>query len=414
MIEKKLIKKREASVEFFIYKQDSVQIPSKSMNVFYNEKMILNRDITSLAVGAYKNLYNLIKFNFIDSMAASGITSIRLLKEHEELSKVYINDINPLAIDLINRNIELNDIDPLKIKVSHKDANSLFSEFCIKGHSENSSERVDIISIDPFGTPNYFIDMAFKAIKKKDGLLCITATDTAVLFGVKPKVCIRKYMSKPLHTEYCKEIGARILVYFLSRLANINGLGIIPLLSFYSNHFIRIFISTVKKKRRIIRNFSNYGYILHCHSCGYRSPISDDILQVPQYCPFCKASKTLKYAGPLWIGELHHEEFVRRILSLNKEHNYLNKKAIDKKLNYILEEIKMPPYYYNIHKLCQELKLPIVPKLNELINIIKKKKFMASRTHFDNLAIKSNINCSDLKKLLLDLSKNNELSVIDG
>ncbi len=405
MIENKLIKKREASVEFFIYKQDSVKIPSKSMNVFYNEKMILNRDITSLVVGAYKNIYNLLTFNFIDSMAASGITSIRLLKEHEELSKVYINDINPLAIDLIKRNIKLNAIDASKVNVSQKDANSLFSEFHNQDHSNNTFKRADIISIDPFGTPNSYIDMAFKAIKKKDGLLCLTATDTAVLFGVKPNVCIRKYMSKPLHTEYCKEIGARILVYFISRLANINNLGIIPLLSFYSNHFLRVFISTVKKKKEIIHNFSNYGYILHCTSCGYRSSFSDDILQIPKYCPSCKGSKALKYAGPLWIGELHNEDFLRLLLSLNKQQNYINKKVIDKKLSYALEEVKMPPFYYNIHKLCQELKLPFVPKLDEIIKAIDKKKFTASRTHFDNLAIKSNINLSELKNLLFDLSK---------
>jgi tRNA (guanine26-N2/guanine27-N2)-dimethyltransferase len=405
MIENNLIKKREASVDFFIYKQDSVKVPSKSMNVFYNEKMILNRDITSLVVGAYKNIYNLITFNFIDSMAASGITSIRLLKEHEELGKVYINDINPLAIDLIKRNVQLNAIDTSKVKVSQKDANSLFSEFQNQDHSNNKFKRADIISIDPFGTPNSYIDMAFKAIKKKDGLLCLTATDTAVLFGVKPNVCIRKYMSKPLHTEYCKEIGARILVYFISRLANINNLGIIPLLSFYSNHFLRVFISTVKKKKTIIHNFSNYGYILHCKSCGYRSSFSDDILQIPKYCPSCKGSKTLKYAGPLWIGELHSEDFLKLLLSLNKQQNYINKKVIDKKLSYALEEIKMPPFYYNIHKLCQELKLPFVPKLDEIIKAIDKKKFTASRTHFDNLAIKSNINLSELKNILFDLSK---------
>ena len=74
----------------------------------------------------------------------------------------------------------------------------------------------------------------------------------------------------------------------------------------------------------------------------------------------------------------------------------------------------MPPFYYNIHKLCQELKLPFVPKLDEIIKAIDKKKFTASRTHFDNLAIKSNINLSELKNLLFSLSKSNQLSVADG
>ncbi|MEJ2296704.1 MAG: hypothetical protein P8Y23_18300, partial [Candidatus Lokiarchaeota archaeon] len=238
--------------------------------------------------------------------------------------------------------------------------------------------------------------MAFKAIRKKHGLLCITATDTAVLFGVKPNVCIRKYMVKPLHTEYCKEIGARILVHFISRIANINNLGIIPLLSFYSNHFLRIFVLTIKKKKDIIHTFSNYGYLLHCKVCGYRTQSSDNVLRIPQFCPVCNKPETLSYTGPLWIGELHQESFLKQIISLNKEKNYSNEKIIDKKIKFALEETKMPPFYYDIHKLCQELKLPSIPKLNDIIESIKRKGFNASRTHFDYLAIKSNLTLSEL------------------
>jgi len=415
MIKSTLIKRKEASAEFFIYAQDSNRIPSKAMNVFYNEKMILNRDITSLAIGAYKKLYDITSFDFIDSMAASGIGSIRLLKEHEDLVRIYINDINPLAVDLIKKNLRLNAIDFSKVQVSQKDANSLFSEFCNpnQSHPNNSLKRADIISIDPFGTPNSFIDMAFKAIRKKNGLLCITATDTAVLFGVKPNVCIRKYMSKPLHTEYCKEIGARILVYFISRIANINNLGVIPLLSFYSNHFLRVFLLTIKRKKDIIDNFSNYGYILHCKACGYRSQFLN-ILQLPESCPTCKKPNKITFSGPLWIGELHQGSFLNHILLLNNHNDYLNRKVIGKKISYALEEIQMPPFYYNIHNLCQELKLPVVPKVNDVLMHIKKRGFTASRTHFDNLAIKTNATHLDIKKTFLHLTKNNESGCNNG
>ena len=140
-----------------------------------------------------------------------------------------------------------------EILISQKDANLLFSEIAQNtcSHLKNSHERPNIISIDPFGTPNLYVDSAFKAIQRKSGLMCITATDTAVLFGVRPQACVRKYMSNPLRIEYCKEIGARILIYFVSRIANINNLGIIPLLTFYSSHFIRIFALTMKNQKKI-------------------------------------------------------------------------------------------------------------------------------------------------------------------
>jgi len=202
----KYITKQEGSVKFLIHEIDNDAIPSKSMNVFYNKRMEINRDISILAIIAYSKIVSqesLVVLVVVDSMAASGIGPIRLLKNTKNVEKIYINDINPVAVELIKKNLELNEIEPNQAEVLNKDANLLFSEI------SQSSALSDVISIDPFGTPNLYIDSAFKAIKKDKGLLCITATDTAVLFGVKPKVCIRKYMSKPLHTDYCKEIGAR-------------------------------------------------------------------------------------------------------------------------------------------------------------------------------------------------------------
>jgi tRNA (guanine26-N2/guanine27-N2)-dimethyltransferase len=171
---------------------------------------------------------------------------------------------------------------------------------------------------------------------------------------------------------------------------------------------------TIKKKKEIIQKFSNYGYIIHCINCGYRSSFSEDILQIHQSCPVCKEQRNLRYSGPLWIGELHEEIFLKHILSTNKKKNYLNKNIIDKKIRYAIEEICMPPYYYNIHKLCQELKSPFVPKIDEVIAIIKENGFSISRTHFDYLAIKTNANSAELKKILESLIKNKKSTSKDG
>ncbi len=396
----KYITKQEGSVKFLLHEGDNDTIPSKSMNVFYNKRMEINRDISILAIIAYNNLISQNSLVVIDSMAASGIGAIRLLKNCENVEKIYLNDINPVALELIKNNLELNEIEPKQVEVLNKDANLLFSEI-----SQNSSPP-NVISIDPFGTPNLFIDSAFKAIKKDKGLLCITATDTAVLFGVKPMACIRKYMSKPLHTEYCKEIGARILIYYISRIANINNLGIIPLLTFYSNHFIRIFALTYKGKSNIFKDLSNsYGYILHCKNCGYRSSVNDDILKVPQKCPLCLNEKQLSYSGPLWINELHQKTFLEELNQLNEKFNFNSKNRMRKILKFALNEINMPISYYNIHKLSQQLKLPSIPKLEELTKIIEEKGYKASRTHFDFISIKTDANIDELKKILRRMNK---------
>jgi tRNA (guanine26-N2/guanine27-N2)-dimethyltransferase len=398
---------KEGNAEFYIHATDKDSIPSKSMIVFYNQKMEINRDISNLAIIAYNRIINQNPIVIVDSMAASGISSIRILKECQNIKKIYINDINPIAVDLIKKNLLLNKIDnhPAHVEVSGKEANLLFSEIAQSSYSSSniSPQKPNVISIDPFGTPNIYIDGAFKAIQKVDGLLCITATDTAVLFGVRPKSCIRKYMSKPLHTDFCKEIGARILIYFISRIANVNKMGIIPLLTFYSSHFIRVFCLTFKNRKKISQYFKDYGYLIHCHNCGYHSTFRDNILQLPNQCPICKRDNHIEYAGPLWVNEIFDLQFIKEIILLNQELQYRNKKKMSKILNIIQEEINMPPFYYNIHKISKSLKLSNIPKLDELLLKIKEKGYQASRTHFDFLSIKTNLDIISIKNMLLEI-----------
>ncbi|MFX1481023.1 MAG: tRNA (guanine(10)-N(2))-dimethyltransferase [Promethearchaeota archaeon] len=397
----------EGSAKVYIHTSDMDSIPSKSMVVFYNRQMEINRDITNLAINAYNRVYKPDSLRIIDSMAASGISAIRMLKECKNITEIYINDINPIAVDLIRKNLSLNKLHnhPSQIKVSRKDANYLFAEVSQNSllASQDSHKKPNIISIDPFGTPNIYLDAALKAIKKVNGLLCITATDTAVLFGVRKKSCIRKYMSKPLNTEYCKELGARILIYFISRIANINNMGILPLLTFYSSHFLRIFCLTFKKREEISRFFKDYGYVIHCNNCGHRSILRDNLLEIPGVCPVCNKKDYRDYAGPLWLNEIHNLEFINEMINLNQNSEINNKNRISKILNLIKEEIDMPPFYYNIHKLSRNLKIPNIPKLDIIIRTIREKGYMISRTHFDFLSVKINMDILLLKKVLLEL-----------
>jgi tRNA (guanine26-N2/guanine27-N2)-dimethyltransferase len=403
-----LIIRKEGLAKFYIFQRDHDSIPSKSMNVFYNKKMEINRDISSLAIKAYNKLYNQ-DLVIVDSMAASGISSIRLLLECENIKKLYINDINPVAVELIKKNLALNELDAdgIRIEISRKDSNFLLSEIAQDNHLEalRKANKPNVISIDPFGTPNLYINSAFNAIQRSNGLICITATDTAVLFGIRPKACIRKYMSKPLHNDYCKEIGARILIYFISRMANVNKLGIIPLLTFYSNHFIRVFALTIKDKKKISDYFNSYGYILHCKRCNYRRILESNILALNDECPNCKSNEHMDFAGPLWIDELHDENFVKEVIKFNALARYSNKNQINKILNILLEEINMPISYINIHKLCQELNLQAVPKMDDLIKLLQEQGFKASRTHFDFTSIKTNMELESTQELLLKTYK---------
>ncbi|MFX1398187.1 MAG: tRNA (guanine(10)-N(2))-dimethyltransferase [Promethearchaeota archaeon] len=411
MVEKKglkqdnLIIKKEGLAQFYVYKIDEGQIPSKSMKVFYNQKMAINRDVSSLAIRTYYEMFD-EDLVIVDSMAASGIGAIRILLECENVKEIYINDINPVAVELIRKNLVLNKIDEkshIKIRISRKDANYLFSKITQESLISNESDfsRPNVVSIDPFGTPNIYVNSAFNAIQKSNGLMCVTATDTAVLFGIRSQACIRKYMAKPLHVEYSKEIGARILIYFLSRMANVNKMGVIPLLTFYSNHFIRVFLLTFKDQGKITQNFDNYGYLIHCKECNNRW-ISSDVLNLEKKCSSCSELSKVDHAGPLWIGKIHDEAFLRAILRTNDKSPFQNKKRLSKILMCALDELEMPISYYNIHGLCQTLNLSSVPKMEDVIALIEKNGFHASRTHFDFTSIKTDMKLDELKKMMIN------------
>ena len=99
---------REGAAELFVHSTDKDSIPSKSMQVFYNKKMEINRDISCLAVTAYNKLFNQESLNIVDSMAASGISSIRMLKECKNIKRIYINDLNPIVSkNLIESSLQL-------------------------------------------------------------------------------------------------------------------------------------------------------------------------------------------------------------------------------------------------------------------------------------------------------------------
>ncbi|MGZ7067023.1 MAG: tRNA (guanine(10)-N(2))-dimethyltransferase, partial [Methanobacterium sp.] len=137
---------------------------SSKAPVFYNPVMELNRDLSILAIKTYvKNLGRKIKI--CDAFGGSGIRGVRYEKEIDEVENVVISDINPLAIQYIEENIKLNELD--NIYVFKEDANILLRK--CRG-------KFDVVDIDPFGTPSPFIESAGISLKS-GGMICATATD---------------------------------------------------------------------------------------------------------------------------------------------------------------------------------------------------------------------------------------------
>ena len=188
------------------------KVVSADMDVFYNPVMQVNRDFTLLILASIDNT----NMKIADPLAGSGIRTLRILDElpekittnrkgeEQKISQIFVNDLKKNYEKYFKKNIDLNNLNETqknKISIFNNDART----FLIK------NRPFDYIDVDPFGTPNPFLDSALQAIRNR-GILAITATDTSSLCGSYPSACKRKYYATPLRNEWMHEFGARILI----------------------------------------------------------------------------------------------------------------------------------------------------------------------------------------------------------
>jgi tRNA (guanine26-N2/guanine27-N2)-dimethyltransferase len=242
--------------------------------------MEMNRDI-SILICQY--LVNNSKgcLKLIDGLAASGIRGLRISKEVEGDFQVIINDWNKDAFELIKKNA-----DNKKIRIENRNLNGLLSE-----------EKFDYIDIDPFGSPVSFIDSTVRSIKN-EGLIAVTATDTATLCGVYPKVCFRRYTSIPFHSNCMKEIGLRILIGFVCREAAKYDKGIEPILSYTTDHYFRTYVRVRKGVNRANDSMKKYKKIITNEPISHNKQIE---------------------IGPLWMGNIHSKRAIKEFRTILNE-----------------------------------------------------------------------------------------------
>ena len=345
----------EGSAKLGIPKAEKI---SKKMDVFYNPVMSLNRDISVLLL----NSINKSSMQIADPLAATGVRSIRFLKElyRNKIKKIYINDNNRSAVKLIKKNLKLNDI---KIKngiiISNKDANLFIL----------NSTGFDYIDIDPFGSPNFMLDAACKRIARK-GILAVTATDTSALCGTFPKACIRKYWALPRKDTVMHETGLRILIRKIQLVAAQFDKSLTPIFSYSKEHYMRVFLRNEKGKNDV-----------------------DKIL---------KRHDFFNNTGPIWLGNLWDKELVEKIynIALNNKLFNQNKELINF-LKIIKEESKINAVgFYDLHDICQKNNIRHLPKKEIIIKKIKKLGYKVSDTHFKGEGIRSDMPINKLIKIL--------------
>ncbi len=340
---------------------------SKELTVFYNPLMKLNRDISMLVIKTYFSK----PITFCDPMAASGIREIRFLKTIPECFKqITMADISKTAIKNIKKNFKQNKTSLKKIKLLNQDAISTINE-----------NNYNFIEIDPFGSPVPFLDIACQKIKH-NGILSVTATDTAALCGTYPKTTLRKYGIKVEMTHYYEELGLRNLIAYVQRQTAKHEKSATPLIAYSKDHYYKIFFKIEESRTKAHLTIKDLKYI-----SWDKKTQETKITELEQ-----KNSLGKTYTGPLCDKQFLKQTI--KNINLIKEN-----KEITKLLNKLQDEIDIIGYY-NPHKFQKEHKFETHIKFEKLIEELKKKKYKVSKPHNSRIGIKTNAPYKEFIKIM--------------
>lgn len=341
----------ERSATIKIDEQEKI---SRELEVFYNPVMELNRDFSILVLKAFEK----DQVSIADILAGTGVRAIRMLKELDEnkISSILVNDMHNDFPELFAQNAKLSELDTSKIQITNEDARRVLE----------NSKGFDYIEIDPFGSPNPFLDTSIHHLKR-GGILAVTATDTAPLCGTYPKACQRKYWAKPSRTHHMHEVGLRILIRKVQLVAAQYDLALTPVVSMWTQHYFRIYFRMLKGKMRT-------SEILDQHSM-------------------------IEQAGPLWLGNLWETEFLERMLKAADDYP-----AAKKKIELFIEESKIKTVnFYDLHQRAEELQLSAPPKTQAVIDKLQQINIPAARTHFCGHGLRAACEQSQLDEVLRSL-----------
>ena len=339
---------------------------SKKLPVFYNPVMKFNRDISISLLNALGKK----SLRIADSLAGSGVRAVRFMLELDKgiVEHLAINDYSAVAVNAINKNFRKNKLSTAAVSFHCGDASIFLLE----------SSGFDYIDIDPFGTPNPFLDAAIKRIAR-DGILAITATDIAALAGTAAKACRRKYWAEPLRNELMHDVGLRILIRKVQLVGVQYDKALFPVLALSRDHYYRIFFRCDKSKEACDAVVKQHQTLLFCSAC-----------RAFGFVKMCSCSVSPQLAGPLWSGELFDKKLLMKMKANSSElESFL---AIARR-----EAAYSPPGFYDLHVIGGRHK--VIPRTEFFIDTLKKNGFIAVPTHLSAHCVRTNASIKKINQL---------------
>lgn len=330
---------QEASITLPVSPPDTVR---KDMSPFYNPAMRTNRDVTLGVLDAVDE-----EVDAYFPLSGTGIRALRLLKETGAASSVAVNDINQHFPDRFRRYADQNGVSLDDVSISQDDA---------RRHAYDL-RSYDFVEIDPFGSPNPFLDSCVQELRD-DGIIAVTATDTAPLSGTYPSTCQRKYWAEPRRSYEMHEFALRILIRKCQLVASQHDRALTPLVSYASKHYFKVVLRCEKSKET-------------CHDLqGRHGFIRRDNDQV----------------GPLWTGRLQDPGLIGEAL---RSDAVLADESVA-----LLETLRAEGNvgatgFFDVHEAASATGVGAPPGIHDVLRGLREKGFEAARTHLAETGVRT-------------------------
>ena len=421
---------------------------------FCNVNMRVNRDVSVCAVAAAamertEREPSLPPMKCIDAFTSSGILGLRWAVESTKVSEcnleVTLNDLAEECCELAMHNAVGNSraeyssnppgVDPSKV-TPWRDSSSQYKTvphrhgFEANVHvtrkpagSALHEQPYDFIHLDPFGSAAPHLDAAVSRAPHL-GVVSITATDTAALWGIYPAVARRRYgaVTAVETSDGCsagvasrrppwfRELGVRVLLGAIARAAARHDRGIAPLCSLVSDHFVQVTVRVSRGAAAADRSSSDeaIGRFWHCEVCDVAACGG---LERP-----CAHAHSL---GPGWLGPLGEMGFLRRMqLAAKRSMDYAKnmkgfvtepksayRDAIEgvsgktmKLIDRLIAEVDGPPLYRVVSRYSAPGMDP--PPMDDVLEALARGGWRGTRTHLDASGIRTDAPPEEIRRIV--------------
>ena len=291
----------------------------------------VQRDLTVAAINAFVALERADPNSLVvlDALCASGLRALRVALEVPGCKLVLANDKSEAAHACLVSNVENHqcalEAAEVEIECSCLDASEAMASYSA------ARRKIDVIDIDPFGSPMHAIHAAVACVRP-GGLLSVAFFDLHVLCGNggsdNVAACFARYGATPLNMRCSHEMAVRIALASICRAAGGVGRSVEALMCAHMQSCVRILVRVHAAESLTDGGSASATtlpspsvplyYILKCAAArcvGWLlqpvSPNAGDVHGKGRPCEVCGAVGERLMGGPIYGGPLADATFLQ-------------------------------------------------------------------------------------------------------